>query len=110
MGIFGLTLFVARARTNEIGIRKVFGSGEWSIVSSFMRYNFILILIGEAISIPVTIYFMRKWLENFAYRISIEWWVFVLAFIMATIVVLLTVFIQSYRASRINPVEALRYE
>jgi len=110
MGIFGLTLFVARSRTNEIGIRKVFGSGEWPIVRSFLRSNFILVVLAEVISVPVTIFFMKRWLESFSYRTSIHWWIFVLTFALASIVVLLTVFIQSYRSSRINPIDALRYE
>jgi len=109
-GLFGLTLFVARSRTNEIGIKKVFGSSEWAIVYSFLRSNFMLVVIAELVSIPITIYFMTKWLNNFSYRTNIGWWVFVVAFIIATIVVLATVFTHSYKASRINPVEALRYE
>ncbi|MEA3463068.1 MAG: FtsX-like permease family protein, partial [Bacteroidota bacterium] len=109
-GLFGLTLFVARSRTHEIGIRKVFGSSEQAIVYSFLRSNFLMVLIAELLSIPVTIYFIGKWLNNFPYRVEIGWWVFVIAFLIATIVVLLTVSIHSIKASRINPVEALRYE
>jgi len=109
-GLFGLTLFVARSRTNEIGIKKVFGSSEQAIVISFLQSNFILVVIAELLSVPITIYFMTKWLNNFSYRTNIGWWVFVLAFIIATVVVLATVFIHSHKASRINPVEALRYE
>jgi putative ABC transport system permease protein len=109
-GLFGLTLFVTRSRTHEIGIKKVFGSSERSIVYSFMRSNFILVLIAELLSIPLCIYFIGKWLNNFPYRVSIGWWVFLVAFLFATIVVLLTVSIHSVKASRINPVDALRYE
>ena len=109
-GLFGLTLFVARSRTHEIGIKKVFGSSEQSIVYSFLRSNFILVLIAELLSVPICIYFIGKWLNNFPYRVSIGWWVFVIAFLIATIVVLLTVSIHSIKASRINPVDALRYE
>lgn len=109
-GLFGLTLFVARSRTNEIGIKKVFGSSEKSIVYSFLRNNLILIVIAWLLSIPVTLYFITKWLNNYPFRVDVEWWIFAIAFIIATIVVLLTVFIHSFKASRINPVEALRYE
>jgi putative ABC transport system permease protein len=109
-GLFGLTLFVARSRTNEIGIKKVFGSSERAIVYSFLRSNFLMVLIAELLSIPITIFFMTKWLNNFSYRTNIEWWVFVVAFIIAAIVVLATVFTHSYKASRVNPVKALRYE
>jgi len=109
-GLFGLTLFVARSRTHEIGIKKVFGSSEQAIVYSFLRSNFIMVVLAELLSIPVTIYFIGKWLNNFPYRVDIAWWVFVIAFLIATIVVLLTISIHSFKASRINPVDALRYE
>jgi len=109
-GLFGLTLFVARNRTKEIGIKKIFGSSEQLIVYEFLRENFMMVLAAALISIPITIYFMTKWLNNFAFRVDISWWVFVVAFVVATVVVLSTVAIHSVRASRINAVEALRYE
>jgi putative ABC transport system permease protein len=109
-GLFGLTLFVSKTRTKEIGIKKIFGSSEQSIIYSFLRGNFVLTLSASIISIPVTLYVMTKWLNNFSYKIHISWWVFAIAFIIAAIVVLSTVFIHSYKASRINPVKALRYE
>jgi putative ABC transport system permease protein len=109
-GLFGLTLFVARSRTHEIGIKKVFGSSERDIVYSFLRSNLIMVVLAELLSIPLTIYFIGKWLNNFPYRVGIGWWVFLIAFLIATLVVLLTVSIHSIKASRINPVDALRYE
>jgi putative ABC transport system permease protein len=109
-GLFGLTLFLAKSRTNEIGIKKVFGSSERSIIYSFLRSNILLVIISELLSIPVTLIIMTKWLNNFSYRTSIGWWVFLTALVIALVVVMLTVFIHSYRASRINPVDALRYE
>jgi putative ABC transport system permease protein len=66
--------------------------------------------LASLISIPITHYLMTKWLNNFAYKVSICWWVFGLAFIMAAIVVLLTVFINAYKASHINPIKALKHE
>jgi putative ABC transport system permease protein len=109
-GLFGLTLFIARTRTKEIGIKKIFGSSEKSIIYSLLKGNLILVIIASLLSIPVTIYFMIRWLNNFSYHTTIGWWVFVVAFFVASMVVLITVFFHSYRASRINPVEALRYE
>lgn len=109
-GLFGLTLFVAKTRTKEIGIKKVFGSSERSIVYSFMIQNFILVLSAALLSVPITIYFMNGWLKNFAYRITIGWWVFGISFLIAAYVVLLTVIFHSIKASRVNPVKALRYE
>lgn len=109
-GLFGLTLFIARSRIREIGIKKVFGSSENSIVYSFLFNNLILVIAAILISIPVTLHFMTKWLNNFAYRTGIDWTVFLISFVIAAVVVLLTVFIQSYKASRTNPVDALRHE
>jgi len=109
-GLFGLTLFVSKTRTKEIGIKKIFGSSEQLIIFSFLRVNFILVLLASLFSIPVTLYVMTKWLNSYSYKVQISWWVFGLAFIMAAIVVLLTVFINAYKASHINPIDALRYD
>ena len=109
-GLFGLTLFVAKNRTKEIGIKKVFGSSEQLIVFSFLKESIILVLVAGVISIPITFYFMTRWLNNFAYKVDISWWIFVVAIVVAAIVVLSTVVVHSIRASRINPAEALRYE
>ena len=109
-GLFGLTLFISKTRTKEIGIKKIFGSSERLIIFSFLRLNFILVLLASFISIPITLYVMTKWLNNYSYQVHISWLVFAIPFVVSTIVVLLTVFIHSYRASRINPVKALRYE
>jgi putative ABC transport system permease protein len=109
-GLFGLTLFVARSRTKEIGIKKVFGSREQSIIYSFLVRYFILVSLAAIISVPVTLYFMTKWLSNFAFKVNINLWFFAEAFIVAAFVVLSTVFFHSYKASRLNPVNTLRYE
>ncbi len=109
-GLFGLTLFVARNRTKEIGIKKVFGSSAQLIVFSFLRESLFLVLIAGLISIPVTLYFTKGWLNNFAYKVDINWWIFVVALVAAAVVVLSTVVIHSFRAARLNPVVALRYE
>jgi putative ABC transport system permease protein len=109
-GLFGLTLFIARSRTKEIGIKKVYGSSVYTIVYSFMLNNFILVLVAALLSVPVTIHFMTKWLNNFAFKTSINPWIFVISFAIAAMVVLLTVLIHSYKASHTNPIEALRNE
>jgi len=109
-GLFGLTLFIARSRIKEIGIKKVFGSSEHSIVYSFLINNLILVIVAGLLSIPLTIYFMTKWLNKFAFKTQIDWWIFGISFTVAAVVVLFTVFFHSYKASRINPVTALKYE
>ena len=110
LGLFGLVLFTSRSRTKEIGIRKVFGSSGSTIIYSFLRINLLLVLLAFIISVPVTVYFMNSWLGNFAYRTSISWWVFLMSLLTGAIVVSLTVLIHALRASRTNPVKALRYE
>jgi len=109
-GLFGLILFISRSRTKEIGIKKVFGSSGKAIINTFIRTNLILVIIASVISVPVTIYFITRWLSNYSYRVSINPWIFLTAFAVSAIVVVGTVFFHSYKASRTNPVEALRYE
>ena len=109
-GLFGLNLFIARSRIKEIGIKKAFGSSEQSIVYSFLIDNLILVFVAAILSIPVTISFMTKWLNKFAFKTHIDWWIFGISFAVAAVVVLFTVFFHSYKASRINPVTALKYE
>ena len=109
-GLFSLTLFLAQSRTKEAGIKKVFGSSENGIILTFLRENFILVSIAASLSVPIVIQIMTQWLNKFAFKTSISWWVFGLAYITSAAVVLLTVFYHSYKVSRINPVKALRYE
>jgi putative ABC transport system permease protein len=108
-GLFGLTLFVGKTRTKEIGLKKVFGSSERKIVYSFLIENLVLTILAWLISMPVTIYFMSRWLNNFAYKVPITPWIFVITFIIAEAVVLITVYFHSYKSSRLNPIQALRY-
>jgi putative ABC transport system permease protein len=109
-GLFGLTLFVSRSRMKEIGIKKVFGSSERSIVFSFLSENFIMVSVAAIISVPVTIYFIKKWLDNFAYKTNIDGSAFIITYLFAVVIVLVTVLFHSLKASRTNPVLALRYE
>jgi putative ABC transport system permease protein len=109
-GLFGLTFYLAKTRNKEVGIKKVFGSSERSIVHSFLFENLVLVLISALLSVPITLYFINKWLNNFVYKVNITWWVFVLSFFIALIVVLLTVYFHTYKASRLDPVKVLRYE
>jgi putative ABC transport system permease protein len=110
LGLLGLTLFVARTRTKEIGIRKIFGCSERSIVFSFLKKNLLFVVLAASVSIPSTLLIMTKWLSNFSSRTTLHWWIFAFAFIVSLIIVMLTVFIHAYRASTSNPVKALRYE
>ena len=97
-------------RTKEIGIRKVNGAKSMEIFSLLSKEYIIWVIISILIASPIAWYAMNKWLQNFAYRINISWWVFALAGTIALLIALLTVSFQSYKAASKNPVEALRYE
>jgi ABC-type antimicrobial peptide transport system permease subunit len=110
MGLFGLATFSARQRTKEIGIRKILGAGILDI-TSMLSIDF-LKLIGIAIVIasPVAWYFTQRWLDDFAYRISINAWIFVIAASFLIGIALLTISLQTIRAAAANPVKSLRTE
>jgi len=110
LGLFGLVSFSFAQRTKEIGIRKVLGASAESIVSLLTRELFKLIFFANLIAWPIAYYAMSKWLQNFAYRIDIGWWAFLLAGIMVLAIALITVSYISIKASLANPVESLRYE
>jgi len=110
LGLFGLTLFLIRGKTKEIGIKKVLGCSEKSIVISFIKINIIHVFIASIISIPITIYAMNKWLSDYAVKVEIEWWFFATTFLIASIVVIATVFFHTFKAARLNPIKSLRYE
>jgi len=109
-GLFGLTLYLTKTRTKEIGIKRVLGSSESSIFISFLKENLLLVLIASVIAVFPTIYFMTKWLNDFAYHIKINPVLFIFSFAIASLVVILTVSYHAFKASRTNPIEAIRYE
>jgi putative ABC transport system permease protein len=110
LGLFGLATFTAERRTKEIGIRKVLGASVNDIVSLLSKDFLQLVLIANVIAWPLAYYAMYRWLQDFAYRISIDWWVFVLAGASALIIALFTVSFQAIRAATANPVKSLRTE
>jgi putative ABC transport system permease protein len=110
LGILGLAEYTIKKRTKEIGLRKVNGATILNIIILLNTNFFKWVLIGFVIACPVTYFIMHKWLENFAYKTVLSWWIFGLAGIIALGIALLTVSWQSWRAATSNPVEALRYE
>jgi putative ABC transport system permease protein len=110
MGLFGLALFTAEQRTKEIGIRKVLGATVSNIVMLLSREFILLVIIAMVIASPVSWYLMNRWLEDFAFRIHIRWWVFILAGCMAILVALCTVSFQALKAAIANPVKSLKTE
>ena len=110
LGLFGLTLFSTERRTKEIGIRKTLGASVAAIVYTLSKEFTKWILLANLVAWPIAWYAMNKWLQNFAYRIEMSGWMFVLAGGVALVIALLTVSWQAARAALANPVEALRYE
>jgi putative ABC transport system permease protein len=110
LGLFGLSTFVAERRTKEIGIRKVLGSTVYGIVMLLSRSFAKWVLVANIIAWPVAWYAMNKWLQDFAYRIDMSWWMFVLSGGIALVIALATVSWQAVKAATANPVDSLRYE
>lgn len=110
LGIFALSLYGSRRRIKEIGIRKVNGA-KVSEVMIMLNIDFVKwVLFAFVIATPIAYYAMNKWLENFAYKTALSWWIFPMSGILALLVALLTVSWQSWKTATRNPVEALRYE
>jgi len=110
LGLFGLASYTAVKRTKEIGVRKVLGSSVQNIVVLLSKDLLKPVLLGTIIAIPIGYYAMYKWLQNFAYRVSIEWWMFFIAAMAAVLIALITVSVQAIKAAVANPVKSLRTE
>lgn len=110
LGLLALAAYTVETRTKEIGIRKVLGASTGGIIGLLSKDFLKLVLLSILIASPFAWWTMREWLQDFAYRVSIEWWVFVLAGIIAIGIAFLTVSLQSVKAAMANPVKSLRSE
>ncbi|KAA9349971.1 ABC transporter permease [Larkinella humicola] len=110
LGLFGLATFMTEQRTKEIGVRKVLGASVGSIVTLLSKDFMKLVLIAFLIASPIAWYATRQWLQNFEYKVDLEWWVFGLAGGTAVLVALATISFQSIKAALMNPVSSLRSE
>jgi putative ABC transport system permease protein len=110
LGLLGLSLFATAQRTKEIGVRKVLGASVGNIVLLLSRDFIGLVLLAFVIASPITWFIMHRWLQDFAYRIDIEWWVFALAGFLSLVIALATISFQAIRAAMANPVKSLRSE
>jgi putative ABC transport system permease protein len=110
LGLFGLATYTAQVRTREIGVRKVLGASVTGIIELLAKDFIKLVIIAIVIATPIAWYAMSRWLQDFAYRIDVQWWVFVLAGLLALVIALLTVSFQSIKAALMNPVKSLRSE
>jgi putative ABC transport system permease protein len=110
LGLFGLSAFSALQRTKEIGIRKVLGASESKILFLLSKEYMWLIMIAVVFGVPLTYYLMDLWLSNFAYRVDMNWTLFLMASAIVFIVAILTVSYQTLRSAKANPSKTLRYE
>lgn len=110
MGLFGLSSFMALRRTKEIGIRKVQGASVKDILGLLSSDFMTLVLVAIVLAVPTAYYFGQSWLEDFAYKVSLNFWIFAIAGIAAIVIAGLTVSYHSLKATRINPVDCLRSE
>jgi len=110
LGLFGLSSLTAIQRTKEIGVRKVLGATVPGILLLVARDYVVLLLASIAIAVPASWWIMNSWLQDFAYKISLEWWLFILPSLAVVMIALLTVSIHTVKTARINPARSLRYE
>lgn len=110
MGLFAISHFSTERRVKEIGIRKINGAKISELMFMLNKEYIKWVIIAFIVATPIAYYAMHKWLEDFAYKTNLSWWIFALAGIIALVIALLTVSLQSWRAATKNPVEALRYE
>jgi putative ABC transport system permease protein len=110
LGLFGLASFTATKRTKEIGVRKVLGSSVQSILILISKDLLKPVLLATVIAMPIGYYCMNKWLQTFAYKTPLHWWIFVLAAFLTFVIALVTISFQSLKAALMNPVKSLRSE
>jgi len=110
LGMFGLAAFAAEQRTKEIGVRKVLGASVANIATMLSKEFFKLVLIAALFAFPLAWWAMTKWLQDFAYRTNISWWIFGAALILVLVITLITVSFQAIKAALLNPVKSLRTE
>ncbi len=110
LGLFGLVMFAAEQRIKEISVRKVLGASLLQIITLFSKDFLKLVVIAFLIAAPLAWYYMHQWLQDFAYRITISWWIFVLAGASSIAIALLTLGYQAIKAATSNPVKSLRAE
>jgi putative ABC transport system permease protein len=110
LGLLGISTFIIRQKVKEIGIRKVLGASVTNIIYNLIKEYAKWIIISGFLACPVAYYLMNMWLQDFAYRIEISWWIFVLSGSIALLIALATVSFQAVKAAMANPVEALKYE
>ncbi len=109
-GVFGLILFETQFRRKEIGIRKVMGAGIRDILTMFNKTYMHILCISFVLACPLAYYAVKKWLENFAFKTPLYWWIFLIAFLLVSIITLITITLQNWKSANANPVENIKTE
>ncbi|ASU36240.1 ABC transporter permease [Mucilaginibacter xinganensis] len=110
LGLFGLVTFTAEQRVKEIGIRKVLGAGIHHIVNMLAKELVLLVFVAAIVAAPIAWFAVNKWLQNFAYRVNIQWWVFIAAGVAAMLIAFITISVRSVKAAMANPANSLKSE
>ena len=110
LGLFGLSSYMTLQRTREIGIRKVLGASTESVVALLSKDFIRLVLVASVIILPVIYFVVKSWLENYAYRMDIRWWLLVFPVALVWLMAMATISIQTFKTALANPVKSLRYE
>jgi putative ABC transport system permease protein len=110
LGLFGLASFTTARRTKEIGIRKILGAGKWRIIYMLTMDFTVMVVVAIVIAIPLSYFISTSWLQNFAYAISLSWWVFLAAAATGLLIAWTTMYLQTSKAASINPADCLRAE
>jgi putative ABC transport system permease protein len=110
LGLFGLASYAAEKRVKEVGIRKVLGASLQHIVFKLSKDFLKYVLIAALIALPLSWFAINKWLQDYAYRVEISWWIFLVAVILALVIALVTISFQAIKAAIANPIKSLRTE
>ncbi|PLX14857.1 MAG: ABC transporter permease, partial [Marinilabiliales bacterium] len=110
MGLLGLSILSIKQKTKEIGIRKVNGANSYAIIALMIKNYLVLVFVGFILSVPISYYFLQKWLNNFVYKTELSIWVFLIVILGLTVLTILTVGIATYNTANTNPADSLRYE
>jgi len=110
LGLFGLAAFTAERRTKEIGIRKVLGAGVMGLAGMLSAEFLKLLALSSLLAFPLAWYAMHSWLQDYAYHVTIHWWVFVIAALSSILIAFITISFQTIRAAIVNPIQSLRSE
>ena len=110
LGLYGLSSYMAEQKTKEIGIRKVLGASITNIISTLSKESIILVCVSNLLAWPIAYIVMKNWLDNYAYRIELDFWIFIIGGIISLLIALFTISYQSVKAATANPIDSIKYE